>query len=72
MRYLICDGIIADGTGAPCFVGSVLIEDGRIAVVIRGTDTQEVQSARESGTVVVDARGGYITPGFIDIHRHGD
>ena len=72
MRYLICDGIIADGTGAPCFAGSVLIEDGRIAAVIRGTDRQEAQSARESGAVVVDARGGYITPGFIDIHRHGD
>ncbi len=25
-----------------------------------------------SGKCVLDAAGGYVTPGFIDIHRHGD
>ncbi len=32
-------------------------------------DTAAVQ---EEDTVVIDAGGAYITPGFIDIHRHGD
>ena len=27
---------------------------------------------QEDETVVIDAGGAYITPGFIDIHRHGD
>lgn len=71
-RYLIRDGRIIDGTGRTGFSGSVLIEGGRIAAVFPGRDNPHARQAEESGAVVLDAEGGYITPGFIDIHRHGD
>ena len=42
--------------------GSLLVEDGRIAAV---------NEPCPEGAEVVDAKGGYILPGFIDIHVHG-
>ena len=86
MRYLIQNGMIVDGTGAKRFPGSVLIEGDRIAAVIR--QEEQAQGAHEhksndagqiplaqnqnNDVVVIDAGGAFITPGFIDIHRHGD
>lgn len=71
MRYLIRNGIVADGTGKECFAGSVLVENGTIAEVLRQSSPAGTDAGAD-GTVVIDAEGGYITPGFIDIHRHGD
>ena len=46
------------------FRGSVLIEDGKIAAVLRDEKFQtEAQT--------VDVKGNYVLPGFIDIHVHG-
>lgn len=42
--------------------GSVLIQNGKIA---------QVNGARPADAQVVDAQGGYILPGFIDLHLHG-
>ena len=42
--------------------GSVLIRDGRI---------EEINAPCPEGVETVDAGGGYILPGFIDIHLHG-
>ena len=47
--------VIADGT--------VVVEDGRIAAV--GADV-----AVPAGATVVDAAGGWLTPGLIDLHSH--
>lgn len=66
MRTLFANATIVDGTGAPPFTGSVLLEGARIRDVLRG-EAPPVADAR-----VVDARGECLTPGFIDIHRHGD
>lgn len=45
-------------------IGTVLIEDGKILAVHTGdVEAPEFES--------VDAEGGYIMPGFIDIHTHG-
>ncbi|TAN00306.1 MAG: N-acetylglucosamine-6-phosphate deacetylase [Chitinophagaceae bacterium] len=44
--------------------GTVIIQDGKIAEVTEGNI--EVRDAVE-----IDARGKYISPGFIDIHVHG-
>ncbi len=44
--------------------GTVLVEDGRIKAVEKGIIEAE-------GYEDVDAEGGYIMPGFIDIHTHG-
>lgn len=44
--------------------GTVLVEDGKIIAVESGT-------VEADGYENVDAEGGYIMPGFIDIHTHG-
>ena len=45
-----------------CDGGSVLLADGRI---------RAVNAPCPEGARVIDARGGYILPGFIDLHVHG-
>jgi N-acetylglucosamine-6-phosphate deacetylase len=44
--------------------GAVLCEGGKIKAV-------GARIATPKNAVVIDARGGYISPGFIDIHVHG-
>ena len=62
--YLIQNGTLIDGTGAPAAAGDVAIKDGKIAAV------GDLKDA--SAGTVLDAAGKYVTPGFIDIHRHAD
>lgn len=52
-------GVVQDGV--------VVIDDGRI-LLAGAADAQQVDGA---DTDVVDARGGWICPGFVDIHVHG-
>ncbi len=59
---VIFRGNVIDGTGASPFVADIGIKDGRIAAI--GHNLQ--------GEAVIDASGYTVTPGFIDIHRHGD
>ena len=61
----IINGIVCDGEGGKPFLGGLEIENGRISRVFYGP-------SRDVGSDVIDARGQYITPGFIDIHRHHD
>jgi len=44
--------------------GTVVCDEGRIAAV-------GVRVRRPRGAVVVDAGGGFICPGFVDLHVHG-
>ena len=44
--------------------GSLLIEGGKIAGIFQGRP--EISDCR-----AIDAKGLYISPGFIDIHTHG-
>ena len=49
-----------------------LLPDAR--VLIRGGRLLEVSRARRRvprGATVIDARGGFVAPGFVDIHVHG-
>lgn len=62
--YLIKNGQVIDGTGSPAYRADVGIANGRIAAI------SDLQTA-PAGTVI-DAAGKYVTPGFIDIHRHAD
>ncbi len=61
---LIRGATVLDGSGGPAFPADVAIRDGRIAAV--GPLPQA-----EAGEVV-EASGKYLTPGFIDVHRHAD
>lgn len=44
--------------------GSILIEDGKISAITEG-------ETEATDTRILDARGQYVSPGFIDIHIHG-
>jgi N-acyl-D-amino-acid deacylase len=61
---IIRNGRVLDGTGNPWFPADVAIREGRI---VRVGTLGDASAAR-----VVDARGKYVAPGFIDIHSHAD
>jgi len=60
---LIKNAFIVDGTGAPGSRGSVAIKAERI---------DAVGDVRGGAETVIDAKGMAVTPGFIDVHNHGD
>lgn len=67
MKYdiLISNANVIDGSGEPAYLGCVAIKDDEIAYV---GESQEGMEAAE----YLDAKGRFVTPGFIDIHTHID
>jgi N-acyl-D-aspartate/D-glutamate deacylase len=65
VQYLIKNGTVVDGTGAPAYEADVRISKGRIARIAPDLEVE----GRER---VVDATGCYVTPGFIESHNHWD
>ncbi|WP_224744229.1 N-acyl-D-amino-acid deacylase family protein [Pontibacter aquaedesilientis] len=65
-NLLIRGASVVDGTGKSSFVANVLLLGDSIAVINR--DTSATYSAKRT----IDAKGLYLTPGFIDTHAHGD
>ncbi len=62
---VISGGTLIDGTGRPP------LENAQI--LMRGERIERVgQFAPPAGTQVIDARGKWITPGFIDLHFHNE
>jgi len=59
-------GLFFDGTGAPGAVRHVGIRGGRVAAV-SATPLDERGAGR-----VIDARGKWVVPGFLDMHTHYD
>ena len=64
---LIHNAIIVDGTGSPGRPGAIGITDGMITQVFDGA----VPDGTEA-TVMTDAEGRVLCPGFIDPHTHYD
>ena len=65
MFDLIIDNArLCDGTGAPAFMGSLAVADGRIAAM------GDLGGA--AGRQRIDAEGMVLAPGFIDPHTHYD
>ena len=62
---VIAGARVVDGTGKPAEVLDVFITDGLI-------DDVRPHSDSHPGRRVVDATGLTLTPGFIDVHSHGD
>ena len=60
---LLCGGKLYDGGGNAPYTADVAVRDGKIAAI-----------GQNLGPAVrtIDAVGFCVTPGFIDIHRHGD
>ena len=64
---LIRGGAVYDGLGNAPVERDVLIRDGRVAALL-----DRDQSASLDDHAVIDARGCWVTPGFIDLHTHYD
>ena len=64
MRLLIANGYVVDPTQGVNGGRDVLIEDGRVAALLRNGE------ARPEGVEVFDATGLVVAPGFIDLHTH--
>jgi len=61
----IINGNIIEGSKQKSFKGSLLIDDGKI-IKITTDDLSQIDCQ------TIDAQGKYVTPGFIDMHRHAD
>lgn len=56
-------GVLVDGSGNPPYCADLAVKDGKIAAI----GACEAEAAQ-----VINARRYFVTPGFLDIHRHGD
>jgi N-acyl-D-glutamate deacylase len=63
---VVTGGLFFDGTGAPGAIRHVGVQDGRVAAV------SETPLDTAGCPRVVDARGCWVTPGFLDMHTHYD
>lgn len=63
---ILKNGSIVDGTGKKIYKGSIGIKNGKIDHIIVGNEC-EAKAKR-----VIDCKGKHISPGFIDVHSHGD
>ena len=65
MITVIRNGTYYDGTGAQGVKKDVVIKEGRVDGIYESAPT--IDGAKE-----IDARGRWVTPGFLDIHTHYD
>lgn len=61
---IIKNGEIIDGSGSEAYVADIGIKDGKI---IKIGEMNEEEALR-----IIDAKGKCVTPGFFDVHSHGD
>lgn len=64
--FIIEGGRYFDGTGAPSSIQNIAISHGKIAKVT--SDKIDPQGCQN----VIDAKGLWVTPGFLDTHTHYD
>jgi len=64
--YKIINARIVDGSGAPAYMGGLLIHDGFIHYAGAADLTHY------TATQHIDAAGRIVSPGFIDAHAHGN
>lgn len=65
-KYHIGGGTIYDGKGGAGFTGDILVAGGKIEVV------SSSPLPKNESYHYIDAKGLWVTPGFIDIHTHYD
>lgn len=67
-RLLITGANVVEGSGAPpAGPVDILVENNRIAALYPGSAPETVRSGANR---IVDARGMYVLPGFVDVHGH--
>ncbi len=64
LETLIKNARIVDGSGAEVYSADIAIESGKIKKIAAEITAEAKQ--------VIDAQKQYVTPGFIDMHRHSD
>jgi len=64
MDYVIRNALVVDGTGRKPFRADVAVQGTKIAAV---GNLAEAAARNE-----IDAGGRLLTPGFLDVHRHGE
>lgn len=62
---LIEKALIVDGTGAPGYEGELATKGERIAAISK-------ENIEGDAAKVIDGSGHVVSPGFIDVHNHGD
>jgi N-acyl-D-aspartate/D-glutamate deacylase len=66
---LLKNGRVFDGSKKPSFIGSVLVDEGKVLQVLA---QNEALPEGTENLEVIDATNCWITPGFIDTHTHYD
>jgi N-acyl-D-aspartate/D-glutamate deacylase len=66
LDVIVKRGLVFDGTGAPGAVRDLGIKDGRVVAV------SDAPLDERAAAQVIDARGRWVTPGFVDLHTHYD
>jgi N-acyl-D-aspartate/D-glutamate deacylase len=69
---LIRGGTIYDGLGSAPAQRDLLIRDGRVAALLDRGEAESLSADQIDVMDVIDARGCWVTPGFIDLHTHYD
>lgn len=63
---VVANGLVFDGTGSPGALRHLGIKDGRVVTA------SEAPLDAQGCAHVVEAKGCWVTPGFLDIHTHYD
>lgn len=75
---IIQNGLFFDGSGAPGQLRDLCIKDGKLVKILPSASAEESpidsdgRATADSATNIIDARGCWVTPGFIDFHTHYD
>jgi N-acetylglucosamine-6-phosphate deacetylase len=67
IAWLIKNGKVVVQDGSVIENGAVFVNDGKIAWIGSEADLQQFEHVEQ----VIDAKGGWVLPGFIDVHVHG-
>jgi N-acyl-D-aspartate/D-glutamate deacylase len=62
---IIKNGLIVDGSGKEPYKGEISIKDEKISSISN-------ESIKTDAKRIIDAEGQIVSPGFIDVHNHGD
>jgi N-acyl-D-aspartate/D-glutamate deacylase len=67
---LFVQATVIPGDDSPSYTANVLVSDGLVARIDTSGNTSHQDEGRDIR--IIDARGYWLTPGFIDMHAHSD